>query len=72
MPRRSEVSWAMYHQARTRSSSLTAARNRSSFRFPRVGACTFAFAIASAIDSARTSGPWASIFVIFSGGGHGV
>src|SRR5262245_52661732 len=37
----------MYHQARTCSSPLTASRKDSSLRLPRVGARTFASAIAS-------------------------
>ena len=72
MPSRSEVICAMYHQARTRSSALTASRNRSSLRLPRVGACTCALATASAIEPARTSGPCASISVILSGDDLGV
>ena len=38
MPSRSAWTWAMYHQARTCSSSLTASRKLSSLRLPRVGA----------------------------------
>ena len=38
IPSRSAWTWAMYHQARTCSSSLTAARKLSSLRLPRVGA----------------------------------
>ena len=48
IPSRSEVIWAMYHQARTCSSALTASRKRSSLRLPRVGAWTCALATASA------------------------
>ena len=48
IPSRVELSWAMYHQARTRSSELTASRNFSSLRLPRVGAWTLASATASA------------------------
>src|SRR3984885_13440496 len=47
MPRRSDWTWAMYHQARTWSSALTASRKPSSLRLPRVGARTLASAIAS-------------------------
>src|SRR3954469_6735457 len=47
MPSRSAWTWAMYHQARTWSSSLMAARNDSSLRLPRVGARTWASATAS-------------------------
>src|SRR5215208_1699009 len=47
MPRRSAWTWAMYHQARTCSSPLTASRNPSSLRLPRLGARTLASAIAS-------------------------
>ena len=47
MPSRSAWTCAMYHHVRTCSSSLTAWRNVSSLRFPRVGARTFASAIAS-------------------------
>ena len=67
IPSRSEVICAMYHQARTRSSALTASRKRSSLRLPRVGACTCALATASAIEPARTSGPCASIPPILQG-----
>ena len=45
---RCEVTCAMYHQARTRLSALTASRNFSSLRLPRVGAWTFASSTASA------------------------
>ncbi len=72
MPSRSDWICAMYHQARTRSSALTASRKRSSLRLPRVGAWTCAFATASAIEPARTSGPCASISLIFSGDDSGV
>ena len=48
MPSRSAWTCAMYHQARTCSSPLTASRNCSSLRLPRVGARTCASAIASA------------------------
>ena len=47
IPSRSAWTWAMYHQARTCSSSLTASRKLSSLRLPRVGARTRASAIAS-------------------------
>ena len=47
IPSRSAWTCAMYHQARTWSSSLTAARKLSSLRLPRVGARTCASAIAS-------------------------
>ena len=47
MPSRSDWTWVMYHQARTWSSSLTASRKLSSRRLPRVGALTWASAIAS-------------------------
>ena len=47
MPSRSAWTWAMYHQARTCSSSLTAPRKLSSLRLPRVGARTVASATAS-------------------------
>ena len=47
IPSRSAWTCAMYHQARTWSSPLTASRNPSSLRLPRVGARTFASAIAS-------------------------
>ena len=47
MPSRSAWTWAMYHQARTCSSALTASRKLSSLRLPRVGARTLASAIAS-------------------------
>ena len=72
MPNRSDWICAMYHQARTRSSAFTASRNFSSFRLPRVGACTCALATASEIEPARTSGPCASISVILSGDDLGV
>src|SRR3954451_11674944 len=61
MPRRSDWICAMYHQERTRSSALTASRNRSNLRLPRVGACTCALATCSEIEPARTSGPCDSI-----------
>ncbi len=47
IPRRSDWTWAMYHQARTWSSPLTASRKPSSLRLPRVGARTLASATAS-------------------------
>ena len=47
IPSRSDWTWVMYHQARTCSSPLTASRKLSSLRLPRVGARTFASAIAS-------------------------
>ena len=47
IPSRSAWTWAMYHQVRTCSSSLTAARKDSSLRLPLVGARTWASAIAS-------------------------
>ena len=47
IPSRSAWTWAMYHQARTCSSPLTASRKPSSLRLPRVGARTCASAIAS-------------------------
>ena len=47
----------MYHQAPTRLSELTASRNFSSLRLPRVGAWTLASATASAGDRRRGSGP---------------
>ena len=40
IPSRSDWTWAMYHQARTSSSALTASRKPSSLRLPRVGART--------------------------------
>ena len=48
IPSRSAWTWAMYHQARTCSSSFTAERKLSSLRLPRVGARTVASSIASA------------------------
>ena len=57
IPSRCEVTCAMYHQARTRSSALTASRNRSSLRLPRVGAWTSAAATASAGARRCASGP---------------
>ena len=47
IPRRSAWTCAMYHQARTCSSSLTASRKPSSLRLPLLGARTRASAIAS-------------------------
>src|SRR6185312_15294466 len=47
IPNRSGWTWAMYHQARTCSSLLTASRKPSSLRLPRVGARTLASATAS-------------------------
>ena len=47
IPSRSAWTWAMYHQARTCSSALTPSRKPSSLRLPRVGARTWASAIAS-------------------------
>ena len=47
MPSRSALTWAMYHQVRTWSSLLTASRKLSRRRLPRVGARTWASAIAS-------------------------
>ena len=47
IPSRSAWTCAMYHQVRTCSSPLTASRNLSSLRLPRVGALTLASAIAS-------------------------
>src|SRR4249919_1115058 len=62
IPRRSELTWAMYHQVRTCSSALIASRKPSSLRFPRVGALTRASAIAS-LGGLRLgpSGPGAGI-----------
>ena len=60
IPRRSEVTWVMYHHARTRSSALTASRKLSSLRLPRVGTWTFASSTASLGRRRRTSGPAAS------------
>ena len=47
IPSRSAWTWAMYHQARTWSSALTASRKDSRRRLPRVGARTCASATAS-------------------------
>ncbi len=61
MPSRSEVTWVMYHQERTRSSALTASRKSSSLRLPLVGACTLASATASLGERRLTSGPVAGL-----------
>ena len=57
MPRRSEVTWAMCHQARSSASAFTPSSSASSLRLPRVGARTLARSIASAGVVPRSSGP---------------
>ena len=57
MPSRSEVTWAMCHQARTCASALTPSSSASSLRLPRVGARTGADAIASAGVRPSSPGP---------------
>ena len=57
IPSRSEVTWAMCHQARSSASALTPSSSASSLRFPRVGARTRACSIASRGAVPRSSGP---------------
>ena len=65
IPSRSEVTWAMCHQARSSASALTPSSSASRLRLPRVGARTLAPAIASAGVSARSPGPAAVLSASF-------